>query len=371
MSIFKWRDGWAHEYGDVFGKMHRYLFPTKTKAQEDRESRIRSGEISHGRRRPAAFRDPTLGEYQREWLSIREREIAPATYRSYEAAFRLYLCPHLGHIRLKDLDTGTVRRFFAEKVPPGLSANTVRIVRAPLHAMLEDAIHEGIIQANPAIAPRGKRRPRRSHEEPKVKAFDWSERARFFAACPSTAPSRQTLLRLICATGLRIGEAFALRRSDLDAHAKVVIVSRQWTGKEYQPPKGGKPRTVKIQDDQVLDMLRFHERTLKEAALKAGAPLPELLFPSRTWTPLGASAVDKSFKAILAGAGLSSHYTPHCLRHTYARLMLERGESLEYICQQMGHSSIKVTYDNYGHWARLEARTNNPLADRSLGEKNS
>jgi Phage integrase family len=53
---------------------------------------------------------------------------------------------------------------------------------------------------------------------------------------------------------------------------------------------------------------------------------------------------------VLKKAGLPLHFTPHCLRRTYASLMLQQGESPAYVQRQLGHASIQLTVDTYGKW---------------------
>jgi len=55
-------------------------------------------------------------------------------------------------------------------------------------------------------------------------------------------------------------------------------------------------------------------------------------------------------RRVLKAAGLPEHFTPHCLRHTYASLMLQQGESVAYVQRQLGHASIQLTVDTYGKW---------------------
>ena len=60
--------------------------------------------------------------------------------------------------------------------------------------------------------------------------------------------------------------------------------------------------------------------------------------------------VRKAMRRVLKKAGLPEHFTPHCLRHTYASLMLQQGESVAYVQRQLGHASIQLTVDTYGKW---------------------
>ena len=65
------------------------------------------------------------------------------------------------------------------------------------------------------------------------------------------------------------------------------------------------------------------------------------------------SKVRRAMRHVLQQATLPLHFSPHCLRHTYASLMLQQGESLTYVQRQLGHASINLTADTYGKWLPL------------------
>jgi hypothetical protein len=67
-------------------------------------------------------------------------------------------------------------------------------------------------------------------------------------------------------------------------------------------------------------------------------------------TPLDESKVRKVMARILKKAKMPLHFTPHCLRHTYASLMLQQDEPVTYVQRQLGHASIQLTVDTYGKW---------------------
>jgi integrase len=62
--------------------------------------------------------------------------------------------------------------------------------------------------------------------------------------------------------------------------------------------------------------------------------------------------MERAFGRAVARAGLPAHFTPHALRHTYASLLLSEGADMQYVRQQMGHASIKLTVDLYGSGIR-------------------
>ncbi len=105
----------------------------------------------------------------------------------------------------------------------------------------------------------------------------------------------------------------------------------------------------------------------QEPAAPAGGPMrfdtAALLFPSARGTPYDHSNVEKRMKVVLRRAGLGLHFTPHSLRHTYARLMLEGGVDLKTVQQQMGHASIQLTADTYGQWFRPQSKKTADVLD--------
>ena len=78
--------------------------------------------------------------------------------------------------------------------------------------------------------------------------------------------------------------------------------------------------------------------------------LPPWLFCTRSGAPLDAHNVRKVFRKCVRAAKLPKHFTPHCLRHTFASLLLQAGESAQYVKEQLGHASITLTVDTYGKW---------------------
>jgi integrase len=94
---------------------------------------------------------------------------------------------------------------------------------------------------------------------------------------------------------------------------------------------------------------------MKAEALKAGHSVPELAFTSEAGTPYDGTNVLKSFRAALRKAKLRK-IRFHDLRHSYASWLIANKESLAYVRDQLGHSSIQITVDLYGHLVPGENR---------------
>jgi integrase len=97
--------------------------------------------------------------------------------------------------------------------------------------------------------------------------------------------------------------------------------------------------------------------------------VPPWVFCSETGTPLNKSNVRRAFNRLLKRADLPAHFSPHCLRHTFASLLLQQGESPVYVQRQLGHASIKLTVDTYGKWLPMGNKAAVDRLDEGNGGK--
>jgi integrase len=119
--------------------------------------------------------------------------------------------------------------------------------------------------------------------------------------------------------------------------------------RKIQTPKNGKTRRVDM-SQQMTDTLKalLIERK-KETLLNGWGEVPPLIFVSEQGTMLdGDNIRHRAFHTALKKAGLR-HIRIHDLRHTFASLLIQNDESLAYVKEQMGHHSIQVMVDTYGH----------------------
>jgi len=197
------------------------------------------------------------------------------------------------------------------------------------------------------------------------------EEARLLAAAREHAPRYFCLLLCGVRTGLRIGEVFGLQWEDLDFNGRFIEVRRTLKdGGRVYPPKNGKIRRVDMSLQLAEELKRHRVEQSREAPAKGWGAQP-WVFLSGEGAPLRRpNSVRRVFNPVLREAGLR-RIRPHALRHTFASRLLQNGESLAYVREQMGHHSIKVTVDTYGHLIpgankaavdRLDATGRNPRA---------
>jgi len=155
-------------------------------------------------------------------------------------------------------------------------------------------------------------------------------------------------------TGMRVGEVFGLHRADVNVSSRSITIKRNWTKGHLTTPKNGESRTVDLShglEAALTDWMAYQD--LEAAA--AGQPSPEILFSGN----LGGARQSPSYMAenwlryklwipLLTKAGVR-RLNPHATRHTFVSRLIANGENLKHIAEQVGHSSIRVTADIYGH----------------------
>jgi integrase len=285
---------------------------------------------------------PSLRAAAEAWLegvqrgAIRNRSghrYKPSAIRGYEAALVSRVLPVLGGDRLTDIRRIDLQDFADALCAEGLDASTVRNTLMPLRAIFRRALARGEVAVNPTTGL----------ELPAV------DGRRDRIASPAEAATLLAALlkrdRALWATalygGLRRGELLALRWENVDLAAGVIRVEHSWDAKEgvVAPKSRAARRTVPI-----AAVLRDY---LVEHKLRSGRHVG-LAFGSNYAKPFTPSNVRKRANAAWTQAGLKPIGLHEC-RHTFASLMIAAGVNAKALSSYMGHSSVTITYDRYGH----------------------
>ena len=169
-----------------------------------------------------------------------------------------------------------------------------------------------------------------------------------------------TLFYLLLHTGLRRGEALALRWKNVDlglaslgvsAYLSVVEAAYKLNGTYVikEPKTSHSRRRIALPPSLGL-VLRQHKAGQEAQRALLGKPLTDndFVFAHPDGSPLDPSTVSHAFNKVMRKAGLP-HIRLHDLRHTHASLLLQAGVHPKIVQERLGHSSIRVTLDTYSH----------------------
>ena len=320
---------WRARYRDGLGRQHSQTFDRKLDARRW----LAGVEVARPR---GEWSDPGLartsvGVWATEWLET-QVQLKPSTKARYRVALARHVFPTWGHVPLGAVAYSDVAAWVADLVAGGLAPATVRYAHRVLSLTLSHAVRSGRLARNPAEGvplPRLVRKP--------AVFLDHRQVAQLAEACDPYG----LLVRFLAYTGLRWGEATALRRHRLDLVRRRVTVATAFVAVGGQlvetSPKSHRTREVPVPRFLAVQ-LGEHVEGLDPQGLvfttPAGAPLRSSNFRQRCW-----------LEAVEA-CGLDG-LRVHDLRHTAASLAVKSGANPKVVQQMLGHASAAMTLDVY------------------------
>ena len=343
------------KYRTPDGRQKWESFKTEWDAQERRlEILEQLGNESYTEPRVVGFKD-----FAEKWIDQR-LSIRGSTASAYSSVINQHLIPYFGKTKLTQIRPATVQKFVSDCLKKDLSPKTVRNATILLRTMLASpkgfsAIQQGLIRYNPTA---GVELPTTDHRE--ILLITVKQAWKLINAAAEFGRNTHGLVYLGAHTGMRRGEVLAVSFSDIDWEQKELLVNKslskfrtkeklhRWRWK-LGPPKSRKSRRRIGLDDEVIKVLK---------SLRESAADPEgFVFCKPEGHAIDPDYFDELFDKVRNKAGLSQ-VRFHDLRHFFASMLIAQGESPKYVSDQLGHSSIQVTFDIYGHLfptARQEA----------------
>ena len=318
----------------------------------------------------------TVAVYGAHWLAALEGSVKARTHEHYASHFARYVM-RLGPRPVAELTRPELRAFLVACRKAGvagkpLATGSIYAVYATLRAFLNAAIEDGLRADNPA-ARLGKAlhlHPSKLARQAAIRrrALDREQTQQLLEHTRTIEPAWYPLVLLLARTGMRLGEAVALRLGDYNAAARTLRVERAWNAKhkrEEEPKHGARVVDVSAQLAAVLDA---HRAAIAKVVDLNGAPIVEWLFPSEAGTMLDGRNVRRALTRLAEGADLGRGLGPHDLRHTFGSQLIAAGKSPVYVQRQMGHASVSTTVDLYGSGLPLEDRSGVDVLDATHGE---
>ena len=283
------------------------------------------------------YRDPRsgamlFGDYADIWFAS-QLQIRPSTQELYEGWISNHLKPAFGRIPMGQLNVTHGRDYLADD---SRTVSTRRRTFSMARRILDGAIAEQLIAHNPFTPLRlPKDTPREANFLTLLELEELVAR---------THPHYKTLVRTAGLLGLRQGELFGLHPDNLDLEGQTVRVVEQLTTTSGKPQRvelktHSSKRSVAIPMALVEDLHeQLTERSSREFVFTSnqGGPIQKRNFLRRVWEPARISLGRPELRF-------------HDLRHTAATIAIATGAHPKAIQDRLGHSSIQVTLDRYGH----------------------
>jgi len=326
------------------GKTRQRYFNTEGEAADALNEMLY--ELRHGT--IITEKDQTVKQHFEHWLEVHKSKIRFSSYLRYRVTLDKHIFPALGHLSLQQLSARDIDTLYVRKLEEGLAPATIEVIHRVIKMALKQAVRWRLLTRNVCedVTPP---RETQSHERQIVTP----EQAQQLLAA-AKGHRLEAMITLTLATGMRRGELLALKWQDIEFKQKRLHVRRSANrlpgGYRVTDPKTARGKRMITLPQFVLETLGQHRIRQLEAKLKAGPKWEEhdLVFCNMYGRFLNTSNLQVLFSTLLKQAGLP-HMRLHDLRHSAATILLAMGVPIKVVQELLGHSSITITLNVYGH----------------------
>ena len=341
--VTKRRGRWIVDFTDLLGKRRWITMPKgSTKAKAADKLREIEDKLARGVYLPEK-RIPLFGKVAQDWLEYKKANIRLSTWRKYEGYTRNHYEDFKG-IRINRISSVKIEKFINARQNEGMNISTLRKLITVLNQVMKYAIRHKYLDSNPVASAE---RPRE-----RTDVDEWAENDQrikvlipeHIMALLDSEPDKmyRTLFHMAITTGAREGELFGLKWTDVDWFNSQLFIQRTFNEGAWQKPKS-KCSMRKI------DLGPATVAVLREWQKECPTNNLNLIFPNEAGGPLNhGNMLRRHFYPALEKAKCP-RVRFHDLRHTYASLLIEQGENVKYVQNQLGHSTPMFTLTVYAH----------------------
>lgn len=296
------------------------------------------------------FQDPTFEELASLWLENYKTTVKPSTFENVKSKVEKMTEEHFKELKLKKITVAYCQRVVIE-----LSKNYVLYNHylSVINRIFKYAVLMDILDSNPfdkVIKPKSRQTQRKGN-------FLTKEELKEFLKLAQTATLSYffPLVHLMSYTGLRQGEALALKWSDIDFENKKITVNKTAVRikekQTLQTPKTKNSKRVISIDPNTLSILKSWKKDQIKIYFKNGKHFEgddNFIFTNQRGDWVHIHNFIRYFKRFIADHGIKP-ITPHGLRHTHASLLFSAGVEPKNISDRLGHSTVQITLDLYTH----------------------
>jgi phage integrase family protein len=296
------------------------------------------------------FQDPTFEELAQLWLENYKTTVKPSTFENVKSKVEKMTEEHFKELKLKKITVA-----YCQKVVIELSKTYVLYNHylSVINRIFKYAVLMDILDSNPfdkVIKPKSRQTQRKGN-------FLTKEELKEFLKLAQTATLSYffPLVHLMSYTGLRQGEALALKWSDIDFENKKITVNKTAARikekQTLQTPKTKNSKRVISIDPTTLSILKSWKKDQIKIYFKNGKHFEgddNFIFTNQRAEWVHIHNFIPYFKRFVTDHKLKP-ITPHGLRHTHASLLFSAGVEPKNISDRLGHSTVQITLDLYTH----------------------
>ena len=371
-----WPDGWSkrtaeRELAKVAAEFERACAAGEVmnRAQAKEKAAQEAAEAAEEAKKAAeeAKKIKTLKQYgEQVFMPAKKVTCAEKTRAYYQYSLDKHLYPAFGDLPIQGITSAQLSAFFLKLKDSGLAHSTVIGIYVTCNQIFEQAFLDGTIEDRNPMDRVQRPRQRKDEQKKDVEAFTAEELKSILSLLEDEPLKWRCFVRLLIDTGIRRGEACALRWENIDLKDNSALIKENLC---YTPEKGvyidvtktGRERVVyfsaevaallrQYKSEQVAATNRRKDRLVKDRQLLAFEKIvvPEYVFTERgNSSPMHPDAVNRFFQKFGKKNGIEIH--AHKLRHSFASVAIVNGSDIASVSEILGHADKATTLRVYSH----------------------
>ena len=305
----------------------------------------------------------TLKEYITSWFKLtKTNELKPSSLDRLERTIDNQIIPKIGHYTIDKLTAPIIQEeLINAMMNDNLSYSSIKKAYDAINACMKYAVDNRQLIFNPVKTVT---KPSSSKfKKKKIEIFTDEEKKRFEETCLLKYNNEKYIYKtgygliLMLYTGMREGEALALKWSDVDIKNKKIHINNSVIMIKNRKRKNEEaPKYILTNQDTTKTPKGNRSIKLGKKALNSLIQLNEMshysndsyIFFTKNNTPIRPRNLQNTFDSILEKAGID-HKGLHVLRHTFASMLFKKGVDVKTVSELLGHADVRITYTTYIH----------------------
>lgn len=344
---------WEVRWKNPDGESRKKRFKTKAGARQFK-TEVEHQVLSH------TYVDPGAGkvsfqDYAEAWRAIQAHR--PGTASQIRINLEKHVYPRLGHRPLGAIRRSEIQALVAD-LNQSLAPTTVEVVVAWVRTVFKCAVTDRKIPASPCVDIK-----LAVVEKPRVLPLPHKKVEALINAVPDRY---RALIVMGAGTGVRISEALAVTQDRIDWFRRYVTIDRQLTRAKGSDPVFGPVKDRRNRGRTIPIPAVVHEALAWHVQVYGTGPLG-LLFTTEKGERIRQTSFSDIWRRAAAPLGIPTGEGFHLLRHYYASVLIDAGESVKVVQDRLGHTSAQMTLDIYGHLWPENDDTTRAAVDRAFG----
>lgn len=312
---------------------------------------------------------PDFDKYISNWLyNVKANELKPLSFDRLESTINNHIIPCIGHFRTNKITDMIIQTEIINKKAKNMSYSSIKKIHDALNACFKYAVARRDLRFNPmntvTIPSRVK------YENKEIEIFTDEEVKKVVEVAKSQYRSGALKFRngwgivLMIYTGIRMGEALALKWNDYDEENKTITVRKNIALVKNRTDKGARYKL--IEQDSLKTKNADRGIPLSQKAVEALTELKKTsknyIISTKDEKPVRPRNLQNTFDSMLGASGIE-HKGLHATRHTFASLLFKMGADVKTVSELLGHADTRITYNTYIHLIREQKQNVVALLD--------